>query len=50
MLVIEPPRPVEVGNTGATGEKLLDLYLQGRTAALQKLDQLRDFAGGDPWR
>lgn len=50
VLVIEPPRPVEVGNTGATGEKLLDLYLQGRTAALQKLDQLQDFAGGDPWR
>lgn len=49
LLVLEPPKPVEVGNTGATGEKLLELYLQGRTAALQKLDQLRAFAGGDSW-
>lgn len=49
VLVIEPPRPVEVGNTGATGEKLLELYLQGRTAATEKLDQLRSIAGFDPW-
>jgi hypothetical protein len=45
VLVIEPPRPVEVGNTGAEGGKLLELYLQGRTAAEQKLDQLRELAG-----
>ena len=49
LLVLEPPKPVEVGNTGASGEKLLELYLQGRTAATQKLDELQAFAGGDPW-
>ena len=43
VLVLEPPRPVEVGNTGADGATLLDLYLQGRTAATQKLDELRAF-------
>lgn len=43
VLILEPPRPVEVGNTGATGEKLLQLYLQGRTAATQKLDRLQEF-------
>ena len=44
VLIIEPPKPVEVGNTGADGQKLLELYLQGRTAATQKLDQIREFA------
>ena len=29
---------------GADGQKLLELYLQGRTAATQKLDQIREFA------
>ena len=29
VLILEPPRPVEVGNTGADGQKLLELYLQG---------------------
>jgi predicted patatin/cPLA2 family phospholipase len=45
VLVIEPPRPVEVGNTGADGASLLDLYLQGRSAATEKLAELRAFAG-----
>ena len=45
VLIIEPPRPVEVGNTGADGAALLDLYLQGRAAAEQKLDSLRELAG-----
>ena len=45
VLILEPPRPVEVGNTGADGQKLLELYLQGRAAAEQKLDQLREIAG-----
>ena len=43
VLVLEPPKPVEVGNTGADGGSLLQLYLQGRAAATQKLDQLREF-------
>lgn len=45
VLVIEPPRPVEVGNTGGDGASLLDLYLQGRSAATEKLAELRAFAG-----
>lgn len=45
VLVIEPPRPVEVGNTGADGEHLLELYLQGRAAAEQKLAELKAIAG-----
>ena len=45
VLVIEPPKPVEVGNTGSDGEHLLLLYLQGRRAAEEKLDQLRAIAG-----
>ena len=45
VLIIEPPRPVKVSNTGSDGASLLDLYLQGRTAALEKLDQLREIAG-----
>lgn len=45
VLIIEPPEPVQVGNTGADGEHLLTLYLQGRTAATEKLEQLRAFAG-----
>ena len=45
VLIIEPPCPVQVGNTGSDGERLLKLYLQGRSAAMEKLDQLREFAG-----
>ena len=45
ILVLEPPRPVEVGNTGADGQRLLELYLQGRTAAEQKLSELRAISG-----
>lgn len=44
-LVIEPPAPVEVGNTGADGAALLRLYLQGRAAAEGKLAELRELAG-----
>lgn len=45
VLILEPPKPVEVGNTGSDGEHLLLLYLQGRRAAEEKLDQLRAIAG-----
>lgn len=45
VLIVEPPEPVEVGNTGADGAALLKLYLQGRTAALEKLEQLQELAG-----
>ena len=45
VLVLEPPRPVEVGNTGAEGGKLLELYLQGRTAAESRLEEIRAFVG-----
>lgn len=45
VMVLEPPRPVEVSGTEANGEKLLRLYLQGRTAATEKLEQLRAFVG-----
>lgn len=45
VLIIEPPRPVVVGNTGADGASLLDLYLQGRAAAEAKLAQLQELAG-----
>lgn len=43
VIVLEPPLPVDVGSTGADGEKLLILYLQGRQAAIDKLDQLSKF-------
>ena len=43
--IVEPPEPVVVGNTGGDGASLLQLYLQGRNAALGKLDQLRAVAG-----
>ncbi len=43
VLVLEPPRPVEVANTGSDGEKLLTLYLQGRRAATEKLGELEAF-------
>lgn len=43
--VIEPPEPVVVGNTGGDGTSLLRLYLQGRNAALAKLDELCELAG-----
>lgn len=41
--VLQPPCPVEVGNTGAEGEKLLALYLQGRAEATSKLAEIRAF-------
>lgn len=43
VLIIEPPGPVKVGNTGSDGEKLLTLYLQGKEAAKAKLAELREF-------
>lgn len=45
VMVIMPPKPVVVSNTGSDGESLLTLYLQGRTAAMERLDQLRELAG-----
>ncbi len=44
-LVIEPPCPVEVSNSGADGASLLKLYLQGRAAATEKLADVRVFVG-----
>ncbi len=45
VLILEPPEPVVVSNTGSDGASLLALYLQGRRAAEAKLDQLREIAG-----
>ena len=43
VFIMQPPRPVEVANTGSDGEKLLTLYLQGRTAATERLEALTAF-------
>lgn len=45
VMVFEPPKPVEVGGAENDGEKLLRLYLQGRTAAMERLEQLKAFVG-----
>lgn len=45
LLVIEPPQPVEISSTEHDGGKLLQLYLQGRKAASDKLDELQAWAG-----
>lgn len=42
VVVVAPPRPVEVSNTGASGAKLLDLYVQGRHAAEQALSSIAE--------
>ena len=43
VLVLAPEKAVEVGVNGASGAKLLDLYLQGREQATRKLDEIRAF-------
>ena len=43
VLVIAPERPVEVGVSEKDGGKLLDLYLQGRSQAERRLDEIRAF-------
>ena len=41
--VLAPARPVSVANMEHDGAKLLDLYLQGRTAATERWDELQKF-------
>lgn len=43
VLVIAPEKPVEVGVSEKDGGKLLDLYLQGRTQAERRLDEIKAF-------
>ncbi len=43
VLCLLPPEPVDVGTSGASGEKLLTLYLQGRTAATERLADIQAF-------
>ena len=45
ILVVAPEKPVEVGVSEKDGGKLLDLYLQGRSQATQRLDEIRAFLG-----
>ena len=45
ILVVAPEKPVEVGVSEKDGGKLLDLYLQGRSQATQRLDEIRTFLG-----
>lgn len=44
-LVICPPKPVEVKTNEHEGEPLLELYLQGRAAADEKLAEIEAFVG-----
>ena len=44
-LVLAPGKPVEVGHVEHDAAKLLDLYIQGRQAALAQLDKLQAFIG-----
>lgn len=41
--IVAPPGPVTVANMEHDGAKLLDLYIQGRTAAQQQLDTIAAF-------
>ena len=43
LLVIAPQKPVTVGVAEKDGAPLLDLYLQGRTQTLARLDEIRAF-------
>ena len=43
VLVFAPEKPVEVGVSEKDGAKLLDLYLQGRSQAERRLDEIRAF-------
>ncbi|OUP10922.1 patatin family protein [Collinsella sp. An2] len=44
IMVIAPPRPVEVGHMERDREKLLALYIQGRQEMVRALDGVRAFA------
>lgn len=44
-LVIAPAKPVTVKHVERDAPKLLDLYIQGRQAAMQQLDAVRSFIG-----
>ena len=41
--MLAPARPVSVANMEHDGAKLLDLYLQGRSAAIERWDELKKF-------
>jgi len=43
VLVFAPEKPVEVGVSERSGAKLLDLYLQGRSQAERRLDEVKAF-------
>ena len=45
VVVVAPPTPVEVSNTGAPGAKLLDLYVQGRHEAERSLTAIAALMG-----
>lgn len=45
-LVLAPDHPVEVAHVEHDTEKLLRLYIEGRRAALSRLDQIREFVEG----
>ncbi|WP_282741339.1 patatin family protein [Olsenella uli] len=45
VLVIAPERPVEVSTNGGDGGELLDLYLQGRRQAADRLQEIASFLG-----
>lgn len=42
-LVIAPEKPVEVSHLERDGQKLLELYIQGRQQAAKRLDEVREF-------
>ena len=42
-LVVCPPKPVEVAQLEHNGEKLLELYVEGRAEAQRMLNQIREF-------
>ena len=43
--VIAPEKPVEVANMEHDGSRLIDLYIQGRTAASRRFAELAEFLG-----
>lgn len=45
-LVLAPDHPVEVAHVEHDTEKLLRLYIEGRRAALSRLDKIREFVEG----
>lgn len=48
-LVIAPAKLVEVGVDESSGEKLLNLYLEGRQQAFKAIKQLREFVPEPDW-